>query len=174
MDSLQLYVPEVLDEEDMEKYASPYRPQTMEQALKYVLENKEGMRLKGQPRMSPHELEEYLRQQNVFHLPQYIYQIMFDTALCNIAANTPENGKMWIKEQLMQHLKDNHPGYELQGFIDLRADEAHYIHPNMGWGMWYKLIRSKTWYEIQEEKARKEPSWEPYIDHMTRKRLLGE
>lgn len=159
MDSLQLYVPEVLDEEDMEKYG---RPQTMEQALKRVLENNEGMRLKGQAKSS-HEVEEYLKQQNVFHLPQYIYQIMFDTALCNIAANTPENGKMWIKEQLMQHLKDNHPGYELQGFIDLRADEASYIHPNMGWGMWYKLIKIKQ-----------HGSWEPYIDHMTVKRLLGE
>lgn len=138
MEAIQLYYPPEVEESK----SSPYVPQTMEDALKYVIQNYESNMMKGQ-RLNSLELERFLQKHLIFHLPEYLYQIMFNTAIVNMEAGTPENGKFWIKEQLMQHLKDSHEGYELQEFIDLRHDEARSIHPNMGWGMWYKLIAPK-------------------------------
>lgn len=110
--------------------------------------NKDGsMSLTGQNTTLPaHQisslvLESYLKQFDIFHLPKYIYQIMYEAAPLNNSQEEIERAQRCGKDILLQHITDNHPGYELANFEDFSDKEAKGIHPALDWGLYYKVVK---------------------------------
>lgn len=85
------------------------------------------------------ELEEELKWEGIFHLPERIYQIMWDCA----KGPDLEVSRKQNQEILMQHMEDIHPGFALEWFVDLTNKEARLVNQYLTWGLWYKIIPYK-------------------------------
>lgn len=83
-------------------------------------------------------LEKYLLQFGIIHLPQMVYQSMYDAAPRNLQDMEP--AKKRGQAILLGFLQDHYPDYILGNFVDLTTIEAKAVHPKLTWGMWIQLV----------------------------------
>lgn len=87
-------------------------------------------------------MEKFLLQFGIIHLPEMVYQCMWDAAPRNEADITAAQQRG--QKILLGFLEDHYPDYDLGTFVDLTTLEAKAVHPLLTWGMWIQLVSKKS------------------------------